>query len=235
MNKRIILAVSIFAITLIVGSGILLFKVRNEGEVSKNPKAQVGYNTNSAEKDIIKTESEKTPLEKVEEEMDDYFIPGFETAVKMLQENVKDFNLADYRITSTEGSYTSQINPETGSQTTNHLQSYIDLSYKIGDFVTDSGYVIILDGETGNFLRISDDTKKITIDYDINDFLMTKEDHEYYLEKAKSEISKPQDIQKEEVIYFYYIEENKKYALVTITMNGNNVGGPIEKMFEITN
>ena len=215
MNKKIVIVVIILVVILIGVSSVFLFKVRTENKTSDTM-------NEVAIKEIVEEKKEKSPLEKAEEEMDDYFIPAFEMAVELLEENVNDFHLANYRVTTTEGSYATEIDPETGEQTTTHLQ-----------FICESGYVIVLDGETGNFLKINDDTKKIEIDYDINDFMMTEDDDNYYLEKTKAEIAKPEDIEKEEVMYFYDIEENKKWAYVTITMNKSYMSRLVERAFEV--
>ena len=211
----------IFAILLIAISGFLLFRVRNEGKFEKPQESdEVSIDENiKAKKESGKPKVAVSETSADEVEMDDYFIPGFETAVKMLEENVSGFDINDYRIMTSNGSYTTEANTNTVA----HTQAYINLMYKIGDFITDSGYVIVLDGETGNFLQLNDDMKKIPQNYDSDDFTMTEDDNEYYLE--------PADIEKEEIIYYYDSAANQRVAIVSITMKDG--GGPMVETYEI--
>lgn len=89
-----------------------------------------------------------------------------------------------------------------------------------------------------NIKEINDYTKEIPATISINsnntgDFSISDEISSFYLNKAKSNIEKTDDIEKEEIIFYYDIEKNKRYAYVDIVLNNSYTTDNLHYEYEI--
>ncbi len=89
-----------------------------------------------------------------------------------------------------------------------------------------------------NIKEINDYTKEIPATISINnhntgDFSISDEISNFYLNKAKSNIEKTDDIEKEEIIFYYDIEKNKRYAYVDIVLNNSYTTDNLHYEYEI--
>lgn len=154
----------------------------------------------------------------VSKNMSKYDVSDVEDVMKSI---VPDFNEEDYEKTIAEGVYAK--NMTTG--VVEHVESYIDYSYKIGDFVTNSVYTVVLD-KNGNIKAINDNTKDISSNItnarNVNNFNVSEKDTKNYLNKAKENIKDINNIEQEEIKFLYDVTTNKKSANVFITMKDSN-------------
>lgn len=141
-------------------------------------------------------------------------------AEELIKMDNSNFNIDNYEKRISEGSYSSDIS--TGI--VQKEESYIDYVLKMGDFITNSAYTVVLDNNN-NIKEINDYTKNtvsaISINSDVNEFYISDEQTNYYLDKAKANITHQEDIEKIDIEFYYDLDENKKYAYVSITLNDN--------------
>lgn len=106
-----------------------------------------------------------------------------------------------------------------------NVSTYINYHLKIGDFIANSGYTVELD-KFGNVKEIYDNTIKNsysinTQSQNMNQFKVTENDKQKYLEKAKLEFNNDSIISDSEVNFCYDLKENKKIANVTLTLENS--------------
>lgn len=130
------------------------------------------------------------------------------------QSNI-NFDINNYEIENTEGFYIYDIN----SKEKQKVASYIDYKFKIGDFITNSGYTIVLN-ENNDVIEINDNsiqTDNVSVFSNTNDFTITENDYTYYLEKATTQLD--QDIYtiiSEDITFAYDVHTQKKYVYVDL-------------------
>lgn len=137
----------------------------------------------------------------------------------IIQLSNSNFDENDYLKEEIEGMYV--YNEETGAQ--ENVSRYIKYSLKIGDFVTNSGYTVVLDAN-GNIKKIVDNTisqsETIAEARQLNtQFEISSSESQKYFEQAEANISDKSNIQDEEILYYYDLIENKKYAYVKIRLS----------------
>lgn len=133
-------------------------------------------------------------------------------AETIIKQNNSSFDVNQYEKQISEGLYT--YNVEKNEMKKNY--SYIDYNLKIGDFITNSGYTVILD-ENDNILQICDNTVDIyeeTYRKNSNYYNVSDSDSNYYLSKAKEQISSKYTILNENIAFGYDVNKNKKYAYI---------------------
>lgn len=135
----------------------------------------------------------------------------------IITQNNANFDLNNYEKIESEGLYT--YNENTGI--IKKEERYIDYALKIGDYITNSAYTVVLD-ENNNIKAIYDNTIQFDsslINNFSNNFSVIENAKDYYISKAKENIGLPENIMDTEITYFYDLEENQKYACVKITLN----------------
>ena len=114
-----------------------------------------------------------------------------------------------------------------------HENSYISYKFKIGDFITNYGYSVVVDGNE-NVQQIVDFTNKNYSYNQLNSMkqlksnLVSSNDTTVYLERAKQNITNRDDILEEEIEFFYDIEKNEKKAIVTLKIKDDILGYKLE-------
>lgn len=134
----------------------------------------------------------------------------------IIKENNPSFDITQYEKTYSDGLYT--FNAETDK--IEHINSYIDYKLKIGDYLANSGYTVVLDSN-GTVEQIIDKTlKKQDIDVQkkqINgSYKVSEQSRQHYLNKAKENINNINDIIEENIDFYYDLNKNVKYANVTL-------------------
>ena len=113
---------------------------------------------------------------------------------EILRDYDKSFKNDDYEI-----SYSKGIDLfDTSTNTITNYSSYIDYSLKIGKYITNSGYTVVLDKDN-QILDIIDNTKQF--DYNIVQETINKDVTEVCPDKTV-----------EDTKYFFDVESNKKYV-----------------------
>lgn len=140
----------------------------------------------------------------------------------IMKNQISNFNLNDYEKKVSKGMYAK--NMTTG--VTEKIESYIDYSYKIGDFITNSGYTVVLD-QNDKIKSINDNTQNISSSNlmevkEENKFKVSQDEIDKYLIRAKENIDNINDIKNEEIEFYYNIEKDKKSTSITITMNDDS-------------
>ena len=146
---------------------------------------------------------------------------NFDNITKIIKKNDKNFDINNYVITSSEG--INSINVETNI--TKKLNSYIDLKFKIGDFITNLGYTMeVVDGKIISIYDNSDKSKQEELLKQKDEFYLnlTEKDIKQYEIKAKDEINskyKNEVIENEnvDIQYFYDVNSDKKVILLNVT------------------
>ena len=182
----------------------------------------------SATTDIVKKEENNNILS--EKEKGKFKESQVENIIKS---NDINFNIDNYEKRVLDGLYICDV----ATGIVQKEESYIDYVYKIGDFITNSAYTVVLDKDN-NIKEINDYTKEIPATISINnhntgDFSISDEISNFYLNKAKSNIEKTDDIEKEEIIFYYDIEKNKRYAYVDIVLNNSYTTDNLHYEYEI--
>lgn len=182
----------------------------------------------SATTDIVKKEENNNILS--EKEKGKFKESQVENIIKS---NDINFNIDNYEKRVLDGLYICDV----ATGIVQKEESYIDYVYKIGDFITDSAYTVVLDKDN-NIKEINDYTKEIPTTISINSnntdgFSISDEVSNFYLNKAKSNIEKKDDIEKEEIIFYYDIEKNKRYAYVDIVLNNSYTTDNLHYEYEI--
>lgn len=147
---------------------------------------------------------------------------------EIIKENNSTFDASQYEKTYTDGLYT--YNAETDK--IEHINSYIDYKLKIGDYLANSGYTVVLDGD-GIVQQIIDKTLKSTnLDIDnkqkSSNYQISEQSYQYYLNKAKENISNINDIIEEDIKFYYDLNKNIKYANITLTVTDPVLGSKLE-------
>lgn len=141
------------------------------------------------------------------------------------------FDISQYEKQTSDG--IELININTGI--IQKIESYIDYNLKVGDFITDSSYTVVID-ENNNIKRINDETinsATFLTQTTSDDFIVSEETKNYFLNKSNTEISNEKDIINKEIKFYYNIKDNKKYAFVKITLNKNYVNPYIYYQYEM--
>lgn len=159
-------------------------------------------------------------------EMGNMEIAQVENKIKEINPN---FNVEDYEKTYTEGLYVFNNN----TKEMKHMNSYINYKLKIGDFITNYEYSVIIDGN-GKVQQIVDFTDKDYSYSQLNNMknsptnTVTANDTNVYLQRARENIQNQEDILEEEIDFFYDLENNKKLAIVTLRIKDDILGDKLE-------
>ncbi len=99
---------------------------------------------------------------------------------------------------------------------------YVNYYMKLGDFITNSGYVVTLDNNN-NVEKIYDSTttrasKLLHIDNKDN-FKIEESDRQYYIDLAKSNVKNNEAIIGEKIVFFYDINKDEKKVYVTLNFD----------------
>lgn len=146
----------------------------------------------------------------------------------LIKKNNSDFDINQYEKQVSEGLYV--YNVETGE--TKKLYGYVDYNLKVGDFISNSGYTVVLD-ENDNILQIVDNTVDIQNEISrksSNYYSISNLDDNYYLEKARSQLSDQDVILNEDIVFGYDVNTNKKYAYVNLEVQ-HSFGLPQDEFF----
>lgn len=133
-----------------------------------------------------------------------------------IKENNLSFDTNSYEKTYSEGVYT--FNAETNEM--KHINSYLDYTLKIGDYLTNSGYTVVINND-GTVEQIIDNTIKSAnqlnkMSISEKNYRVEEKDAMYYISQAKQNITNQSDIINEEIKFYYDLETNKKTAVVTL-------------------
>lgn len=136
----------------------------------------------------------------------------------LIQSYDTDFNEDDYIEDVSDGAYLTNVN--TGEITKGY--SYIDYKLKMGDFITNSGYTVIVDSNNA-IIAINDNTiekSNLLINYALEDssFWINEETKNFYLNKALEEFENSELIDDATINFFYDVNSNTKYAYITFYM-----------------
>lgn len=142
-------------------------------------------------------------------------------AEKVIELNDNTFDTTNYYKEEVEGLYIT----DSSTKKAENVSTYINYHLKIGDFIANSGYTVELD-KFGNVKEIYDNTIKNsysinTQSQNMNQFKVTENDKQKYLEKAKLEFNNDSIISDSEVNFCYDLKENKKIANVTLTLENS--------------
>lgn len=185
--------------------------------------SQITNNTNASKKEP----SEINVLSLAESNVLD--VSNVETVLKKYDSNFDENN---YEKIVSEGMYITEVT----SGETRKGDSYVDYILKKGDFLTNSGYSVVLN-ENNKIKAIKDNTIKsekakseektaISNNSELN-FKVSQEEKDYYLNKAKKEADMNDKIESEEIKFYYDLENDKKYAYVTVHLDGSDVDANI--------
>lgn len=135
----------------------------------------------------------------------------------ILKDYNPNFSLNDYEKTISTNSYSYDI-----KQLQNNSYSYIDYIYKIGDYLTNSAYIITLDSSE-KINKIIDNTIDLPIQQtkNINSFIVSEELKQHYLALSKNE-SKYNHIIDETIQFYYNINTEEKMAIITLSCTDEN-------------
>ncbi len=194
----------------------ILFSYKTLSTLSNNSELQMKI----SEKNILK---EKKLVKLTETEIEN-----------KIKENDLTFDVKDYKKQYSDGIYI--LNGETNE--IQHICSYIDYTLKIGDYITNSGYTVVLDKEE-NVQQIIDNTfsKKnlIITNRNNNNFLVSENDKNYYISAAKEKLEIKDKIIDENVEFYYDVNTSQKFANVTIKVEDKLSGFKLDTyVFKIT-
>ncbi len=150
--------------------------------------------------------------------------------ISIMQDNIQDFNINDYVINETDGLMTTNVN----TNETVLENKYIDFQLKIGDFYTEAGYTVKVNGNVVEAIYDNniDKEKQITALQNTENFEVNVPNAELNTFKQESKqkvqtnykgtaITVADDVK---TIYYYDIANNKKYisfSVPSITENGD--------------
>lgn len=150
--------------------------------------------------------------------------------ISIMQDNIQDFNINDYVINETDGLMTTNVN----TNETVLENKYIDFQLKIGDFYTEAGYTVKVNGNVVEAIYDNniDKEKQITALQNTENFEVNVPNAELNTLKQESKqkvqtnykgtaITVADDVK---TIYYYDIANNKKYisfSVPSITENGD--------------
>lgn len=167
-------------------------------------------------------------------EMGNIEVAQVENKIKEINPN---FNVEDYEKTYTEGLYVFNNN----TKEMKHVNSYINYKLKIGDFISNYEYSVIID-ENGKIQQIVDFTDKDYSYSQLNNMkksvanTVTVNDTNAYLQRARQNIQNQEDILEEEIDFFYDLENNKKLAIITLKIEDDIMGYKLETYtYDISN
>ena len=152
-----------------------------------------------------------------------------------IKESNPNFSVDNYEKKYSDGLYTLNV-------TTNdlrHVCSYIDYTLKIGDYLANSGYTVVLDNN-GFVQQIIDHTKNLSNNHLLSNnndtYIVSENDRAYYLNEAKKNITISSTIIDEDVEFYYDLNTNNKFATVTLKVTDNLLGSKIYSYtFDVTN
>lgn len=139
---------------------------------------------------------------------------------EILASKIPNFNVKDYEI-SFSGGKSLEDSKEKNLET----RQYVDYTYKIGDFVTNSAYTIVLD-KNDKIIKIVDNTRKfdkkiITNKITANDFVISDNIKEYYTNRIKESVENPNSITEENFKFYYDLNSDKKYVSIEVKFDNS--------------
>lgn len=144
----------------------------------------------------------------------------------------ESFDVNNYEKSISEGLYCYNIEKKEKE----YVEKYIDFKLKIGDFITKSGYTVVLNN-SNKIIEILDNTI-----VDIEEVKKYNEDlvsvncekSVEFINRAKKELKTDKKIIDEESLYYYDIEGNKKYIYITLEIEDEILGSRLESfVYEI--
>lgn len=140
---------------------------------------------------------------------------NFSQIEEILMEKNPDFNINNYQIKESNTSYSTNLKDNKIKED----YTYIDYVYKIGDFITNSAYTVILDSND-KILSINDNTIKKDDNVDVfllsDNFTVSDSQRTHNIQKAQNNYDDKSIIEDTEVIFYYDLNTRTKYAIVTI-------------------
>lgn len=141
---------------------------------------------------------------------------------KCLEKIDLNFDINNYHIVEKEGVYVCNI--ETGIE--KKVAGYIDANVKVGDFITNLGYTVVLD-EKDNIKAVYDygvknAIERNVINNDSKDFVINRSIKENFIKKAKDNHLNEKII-KEDIMFFYNVDENRKEVIVLLKIQDKDL------------
>lgn len=135
----------------------------------------------------------------------------------ILKDYNHNFSINNYEKAISTNSYSYNI-----KQSQSNSYSYIDYIYKIGDYLTNSSYVITLDSSE-KIHKIVDNTIDLPIQQNknIDSFIVSEELKQYYLTLAENK-SKNNNIINKTIQFYYNINTQEKSAIITLSFKDEN-------------